>query len=148
MKTTISLIAASALALAVIVAPVGIARAQMRPGMGIPIPTTIVIEKPAVGQTFGDKETVTMGIGAKSYKFILKDGYVDTNGSVRWPTIWQQVRQYRPNFNVTGVGEEVFEKIQPGQTVTVRGMYAPLNHNFEVTHTDVGGEGTSPAMHY
>jgi hypothetical protein len=148
MKTTSSLIAASALALAVIVTSAVPVQAQMRLPMGIPIPTTIVIEKPAVGQTFGDKETVTMGVGAKSYKFILKDGYVDTNGDVRWPTIWQQVRQYRPNFHVTGVGEDVFEKIQPGQTVTVRGMYAPLNQSFEVTSTDAGREGTSPAMHY
>lgn len=148
MKIFVSLIASFAAALAVMATSSVVAQAQTR-GMGLPIPTTIVIQKPAVGQTFGDRETVVMGVGAKTYKFILKDGYVNTNGNVRWPTIWQQVRQYRPNFNVTGLDEGVFDRIQPGQTVTVSGMYAPLNQNFEVTKAEVAGEGaTSPTMHY
>ena len=48
------------------------AHAQLVP-MGIPIPTTMVITKPAPGQIFGDTQTVTMGVGAKTYKFGLKD---------------------------------------------------------------------------
>jgi hypothetical protein len=117
--------------------------------MGIPIPTTVVITKPAPGQIFGDAQTITMGVGAKTYKFGLKDAYVDDpRGKVRWPDIWQLVRQHRPNFNVTGVGEDVFEKLQPGQTMTVRGVFAPLNSNFEVIGTEEGAGRFGPAQKY
>ena len=124
------------------------AHAQLVP-MGIPIPTTVVITRPAPGQIFGDAQTVTMGVGAKTYKFGLEDAYVDDpRGKVRWPDIWQLVRQHRPNFNVTGVGEDVFEKIQPGQTMTVRGVFAPLNWNFEVIGTEEGAGRFAPAQKY
>jgi hypothetical protein len=123
-------------------------RAQMAP-MGIPIPTTLVITKPAPGQIFGDQQTVTMGVGAKTYKFGLKDAYVDDpRGKVRWPDIWELVRQYRPNFNVTGLGEDTFEKMRPGETLTVRGVFAPLNQNFEVIGTEEGAGPFAPAQHY
>jgi len=133
------------LLLAAIAAPV---HAQFAP-MGPPLPTTLVITKPAPGQIFGDRQTVTMGVNGKSYKFGLKDAYVDDpTGKVRWPDVWQLVRQYRPNFNVTGLGEDTFEKIQPGQTMTVRGMFTPLGQNFEVTGTEQGGGPFAPAQHY
>ncbi len=103
--------------------------------MGVPIPTTMVITKPAPGQIFGDSQTVTMGVGAKTYK-------------IRWPDVWQLVRQHRPNFNVTGLGEDVFAKLQPGQTMTVHGVFAPLNWNFEVIGTEEGAGHFAPAQHY
>lgn len=124
------------------------AHAQLVP-MGIPIPTTVIVTKPAPGQIFGDAQTITMGVGAKTYKFGLKDAYVDDpRGKVRWPDIWQLVRQHRPNFNVTGVGEDTFEKMQPGQTMTVHGVFAPLNSNFEVIGTEEGAGRFAPAQHY
>ena len=117
--------------------------------MGVPIPTTMVITKPAPGQIFGDSQTVTMGVGAKTYKFALKDAYVDDpRGKIRWPDVWQLVRQHRPNFNVTGLGEDVFAKLQPGQTMTVHGVFAPLNWNFEVIGTEEGAGHFAPAQHY
>jgi len=124
------------------------AHAQLR-AMGIPIPTTLIITKPAPGQIFGNQQTVSMGVNGKTYKFALKDAYVDDpRGKIHWPDIWELVRQYRPNFNVTGLGEDTFEKMQPGQTMTVRGMFAPLNWNFEVTGTEEGGGPFAPAQHY
>ena len=136
-----------ALAVAAVLAFAAAADAQMAP-MGIPIPTTIVVTKPAPGQIFGDRQVITLGVQGKTYKLLLRDAYVDDpRGKVHWPDIWQQVVQYRPNFNVTGLGEDTFEKMQPGQTLTVRGMYAPLNQNFEVMGTDMGGP-SGPAKHY
>ena len=124
------------------------AHAQLR-AMGIPIPTTLIITKPAPGQIFGNQQTVSMGVNGKTYKFALKDAYVDDpRGKIHWPDIWELVRQYRPNFNVTGLGEDTFEKMQPGQTMTVRGMFAANNQTFEVTGTEEGGGPFAPAQHY
>jgi len=150
LKFTINFSPAARLAIAIllIAALAPAAHAQFR-AMGIPIPTTLVITKPAPGQIFGDQQTVTMGVNGKTYKFGLKDAYVDDpQGKIHWPDVWQLVRQYRPNFNVTGLGEDTFEKIQPGQTMTVRGMFAPLNQTFEVTGTEEGGGPFAPAQHY
>ena len=118
------------------------------PRMGPPLPTTVVITKPAPGQTYGSQQTVTFGVKNKTYKFILKDAWVDDPRQiVHWPDIWQQVIQYRPNFQTQGMDADVFEKLEPGQTLTVRGMYAPLNQTFEVVGTDQGATFQS-APHY
>ena len=116
----------------------------MRPMM-IPLTTTLVISKPAPGQIYGGKQTVTMGVGGKTYKFVLNDAYVDDpTGIVHWPDIWELVRQYQPNFNVTGVGEDTFAKMQPGQTVTVRGMFSANNQTLEVMSAEPGAGPSVP----
>ena len=147
-KIGLSLAATLSIALLLLAAFPPSADAQLR-AMGVPIPTTLIITKPAPGQIFGDKQTVTMGVNGKTYKFGLKDAYVDDpRGRIHWPDIWELVRQYRPNFNVAGLGEDTFEKMQPGQTMTVRGMFAANNQTFEVTGTEEGGGPFTPAQHY
>src|SRR5579864_8704566 len=92
--------------------------AQGLPAMGPPIATTIVITKPAPGEIYGTKQTLTMGVGDKVFKFVLKDATVNSF-KVRWPDIWQYVMQYNPNFVVQGQDADTFAKIKPGDTVTV-----------------------------
>ena len=126
----------------------GAVHAQIAP-MGMPLPTTVIITKPAPEEIFGDKPVITMGVGTKIYKFILKDAYVDDpHNRIRWPDVWQLVRQSRPNFRVTGVDSNVFEKIEPGQTMTVKGMFAGLNQTFEVTSAEPGAGVFAPPTHY
>jgi hypothetical protein len=120
----------------------GIARAQL-PRMGPPIPTTIVVTKPAPGEIFGNKQTVTMGVGTKSYKFVLNDAYTN-HLKFKWADIWQYVQQFNPNFVVQGQDADTFEKIQPGQTVTITGAFAPMDRTFEVLTV----EPSSLGQHY
>ena len=132
---------------AVVAAPKA-ARAQMS-AMGVPIPTTLVISKPAPGQMFGDQTVVTMGVGTKKYKFVLNDGYVNQMGDrVRFPDIWQYVKIHQPNFVVQGVGSSVFEKIEPGQQMTITGMFMPLDRTFEVEKTELGKGALNPHKSY
>jgi hypothetical protein len=148
MKPGILTISMFAIALSAIVSISTRGEAQMRPMM-IPLTTTMVITKPAPGTIYGDKQVVTMGVGGKTYKFLLNDAYVDDpRGIIHWPDIWQQVRQYRPNFNVTGLGEDTFAKMQPGETLTVRGMFSGNNQTYEVMGTQPGGGNFAPAQHY
>ena len=148
MKPAILTISMFAIALSAIVSISTRADAQMRPMM-IPLTTTMVITKPAPGTIYGDKQVVTMGVGGKTYKFLLNDAYVDDpRGIIHWPDIWQQVRQYKPNFNVTGLGEDTFAKMQPGETLTVRGMFSGNNQTYEVMGTQPGGGNFAPAQHY
>ncbi len=148
MKETISRISLFAIAISALVFVAAGADAQMRPMM-IPLPTTLVLSKPAPGQIYGSKPTVTMGVGGKTYKFVLNDAYVDDpKRLLHWADVWQLVRQYNPNFNVSGLGEDTFEKMQPGQTLTVRGMFAVNNQTLEVTGTELGGGPFGPTEHY
>jgi hypothetical protein len=122
--------------------------AQLRPMM-IPLTTTMVITKPAPGEIYGNKQVVTMGVGTKTYKFLLNDAYVDDpRGIIHWPDVWELVRQYKPNFNVTGMGEDTFAKMQPGETLTVRGMFSGNNQTYEVMGTEPGGGRFAPGQHY
>jgi hypothetical protein len=107
--------------------------------MGLPLTTTIVISKPAPEELYGSKQIVTMGLAQKEYKFILEDGYVDDpGGRIQWPDIWEQVRIHRPNFVVQGQNADLLTKLNPGDVVTVKGMYAPLDRTFEVMFVQPG----------
>jgi hypothetical protein len=137
-----------AIALGAIVWFAGPAHTQMRPMM-FPLTTTMVVTKPAPGEIYGDKQVVTMGVSGKTYKFVLNDAYVDDpRGIIHWPDVWELVRQYKPNFNVSGMGEDTFAKMQPGETLTVRGIFSPNNQTFEVMGTEPGGGRFAPAQHY
>ena len=114
------------------------ARAQLPP-MGMPLTTTLVIAKPAPDQLFGDKQIITLGVGSKEYKFLLTDAFVDDpGGRIQWPDIWQQVRVHRPNFVMQGPNVSMIENLNPGDMVTVKGMYAPLDRTFEVMFIQPG----------
>jgi hypothetical protein len=148
MKQTTPRIILFAVALSAIACVAGRGDAQMRPMM-IPLTTTLVITKPAPGEIFGNKQVVTMGVAGKIYKFVLNDAYVDDpRGIIHWPDVWQLVRQYKPNFNVTGMGEDTFAKMQPGETLTVRGMFSGNNQTYEVMNTQPGGGRFGPSEHY
>ena len=121
-----------------VLAGAAIANAQGLPAMGVPIPTTMILAKPAPEQTFGNQTVVTVAVGAKTYKFILKDAYTN-HRKIRWPDIWQYVRQFNPNFNAQGLDEDQIAKIQPGQSVTLSGMFAPMDRTFEVMSVEQGG---------
>lgn len=124
-------------ALAVIVGATA-ARAQLPP-MGIPLTTTLVIAKPAPDELFANKQIITLGVGTKEYKFLLNDAYIDDpGGRIQWPDVWQQVRVYRPNFVMQGPNVSMIENLKPGDIVTVKGMYAPLDRTFEVMFIQPG----------
>jgi hypothetical protein len=123
-------------------------RAQMRP-MGLPLNTTLVIAKPAPDQLYGNKQIITLGVGTKEYKFLLDDAYVDDpGGRIQWPDIWQQVRVYRPNFVMQGPNVTMIENLNPGDMVTVKGMYAPLDRTFEVMFIQPGKGAFEPKKTY
>jgi hypothetical protein len=148
MKKNIYTLAMFAIALSAVVFVAARGDAQMHPMM-IPLTTTMVITKPAPGTIFGNQQVVTMGVGSKTYKFVLNDAYVDDpRGVIHWPDVWQLVRQYKPNFNVTGLGEDTFANMKPGETLTVRGMFSPNNQTYEVMGTEPGGGSFAPAQHY
>ena len=131
---------AFAIACVALVVSAGAAMAQLPP-MGVPIPTTMVLAKPAPEQTFGQQTVVTVGVGDKTYKFILKDAYTN-HRKIRWIDIWQYVRQYNPNFNAQGIDQDQFAKLQPGQSLKIAGMFAPMDRTFEVMSVTKGGGET------
>jgi hypothetical protein len=139
MKRTLAGVARLTMMVAVAaVAGATVAHAQMRP-MGMPLTTTLVIAKPAPDQLFGNKQIITLGVGTKEYKFLLDDAYVDDpGGRIQWPDVWQQVRVYRPNFVMQGPNVSMIENLNPGDMVTVKGMYAPLDRTFEVMFIQPG----------
>jgi hypothetical protein len=122
------------------------ARAQFGP-MNLPINTTLVISRPASLQIYTGQPIVTLGVGRKIYKFVLTDAYVD-HPRIRWPDIWEQVRIHRPNFVVQGPNSEAIEHLEPGETLTVKAMFAPLDRTFEIVFTEPGEGPFSPKTHY
>lgn len=122
------------------------ARAQFG-AMGLPINTTLVISKPAPMQIYNGQPIVTLGVGATEYKFVLNDAYVD-HPRIRWPDIWEQVRTHRPNFILQGPHTEEIERLAPGEMLTVKAMFAPLDRTFEIVFTEPGQGPFTPKTRY
>jgi hypothetical protein len=123
-------------AIAMLLASVASAQMPVDP-MGIPIPTTIVLKKPAPGETYQGRRLITVGVGTITYKFILKDGYTN-HLYVKWSSIWEQVRQSSPNLVAQGLDSEKFTQVEPGGIVTISGMYSPEQRTFEVMSVEAG----------
>jgi hypothetical protein len=121
------------------------AHAQLR-GMRVPIRTTMVISRPAPGQIYGWNQVVTIAVGRKQYKFVIDDAYVDDT-RVRWPDIWQYVKFHQPNFIVHGQNADIFEKVKPGETVTIKAMFAPLDRTLEVVSVQASRGAFEPSEH-
>ncbi len=129
----------------------GLADAQMpQDAMGLPIPTTIVLTKPAPGKGFEGRLLITVGVGKSTYKFILQDAYTN-HTYVLWPSIWEQARQSTPNLYAEGIDSEQFARVKPGATVTISGMYTSAQRCFEVLSVDDGDhryDGGDEMSHY
>ena len=133
-------------AAALVILSPALPRAQLSP-LYPPVITTLVISLPAADDVYGDRQTVTLGVGARLYKFVLDDAYVDST-RIRWPDIWEQVRIFRPNFVVRGPRSGEIEHLEPGQVLTVKAMYAPLTRTFEVVFTQPGRGPFEPRERY
>jgi hypothetical protein len=105
--------------------------------MGFPIPTTIVLTRPAPGEGFQDRVVITVGVGKQICKFVLNDAYTN-HAYVEWSSIWEQARFSNPNLNAAGADSEKFTTIEPGTTVTVSGMYKAAQRTFEVLSVEEG----------
>jgi hypothetical protein len=116
---------------------------------GLPLPLTMEVAKPAPNATFGDAQVIELGYKMDTYKFILKDAYVDDQaGNIIWNDVWRQVQLSRPNMLVQGEMSGEIGKIAPGQTVTLRGIYAPITRTFEINAVDQGTGISEPPKHY
>lgn len=117
--------------------------------MGIPLPTTMLLEKPAPDATLEGKQLVEIGVKMQTYKFLLKDAYVDDpNGKIYWNDVWRQVELSRPNFQVQGPNGDLLAKLQPGQKVTIKAMYAPFTRTLEITDVEQNTGISEPLKHY
>jgi hypothetical protein len=131
------------LAVAILIAAVP-ARAQM-----LPVSTTMVLEKADPDRGAGDRQVVTIGIKDQTYNFLLRDAYVDDpSNRVVWPDVWQSVRQFRPNFQAQRADPETFEKLKPGDVVTVKAMYQLKIRSFTIVSVTPGSGTFGPAHNY
>lgn len=146
MKNT-RLISCVLIVMALLIASVP-ARAQLR-GPILPLSTTLILEKPAPEQGFGNRQVIELGVKDHTYRFVLRDAYVDDpSGKWFWNDLWRSVQQFRPNFQVQGGNSDTFEKIKPGEVVTVTGMYSATTRTFEVTSVAPGTGDFAPKSSY
>jgi hypothetical protein len=136
-------LSSTALTIVLLIALPCVARAQSAPVF--PLPTTLVIERPASEDGYNHKPTIEIGVKDQSYKFILHDAYVDDpTGKFFWDNIRRSIQNFRPNFLAQGTDADAFTKIKPGETVTVKGMYSASTRTFEVTDVTPGAGVFAP----
>ena len=113
----------------------------------LPLSTTLVLEKPAPGQNVGHRQMIDIGLKKQTYRFILRDAYVD-NPKWVWSDIWQSIRQFRPNFQILDSGGDALVEMKPGEIVTVKGMYSIRTRVFVVSQVEPGGGAFAPEHSY
>lgn len=103
------------------------------------IPTTLVIARLIGAHDPLDRRIIWLGVSGKSYPFALRDAYTDTpQGDSAWNDIWRWARQFRPNLIVVGRHMNELAALTPGETFTLRGVYARMMRTFEVTEVSPG----------
>ena len=138
------LYAAAIVAAAIVIAVPALAQFV---GPVLPLSTTLVLQKPAPDQTVDDRQAIEIGFKKQTYRFILRDAYVDSPKWV-WSDIWQSIRQFRPNLQILdNAGDELVE-LKPGEIVTVKGMYSMRTRVFMVSQVEPGGGAFAPERSY
>jgi len=119
----------------------------MRPRL--PVPTTMILALPAPDKGYGNKQVITIGVGRKVYKFVVIDAWVtDGRTNWQWIDVWQLVSQYPVMMRAMGQNMDTFEKIDPGSTYTVMGLFSPANRVFEVMSFEQGSGPYAPSEKY
>jgi hypothetical protein len=125
------------------------AQAQMVMPRGLPLDMTLTLEKPAPDQTFNNARTIDLGVGGHSYRFIVRDFFVnDPSEEFNSDDIWRSVENSKPNFQVQGLNSDVVAKIKPGEVITLQGIYAPVTRTFEVAEVRPGPGMSAPPKQY
>jgi len=137
-------------AAAVLLVLLGASSARAQRGIPrIPVPTTMVLAVPEPGKTFGNQQVITIGVGAKVYKFVVVDAYTnDIQSRWQWIDIWQLVNQYPVMMQAQGQNMDDFAKVTPGETYTVNGMFSPVKRVFQVMSSEVGRGPFAPSEKY
>jgi hypothetical protein len=118
-------------------------------GPPIPLPTTLVLEKPSPDRRIAKRRMIQLGVRERTYDFILRDGYVDDpNGRFFWNDVWRSVQNSRPNFQVQGPEADTFARLRPGDVVTVTGMYTFSTRTLELSHVAPGPGPLGPKLEY
>ena len=108
--------------------------------MGPPLPTTLIVTRAVSSTELEDKLVGSFGVGRERFKFLLTDAYVDDPMQrAYFADVWEYVRAYQPNFVVQGgINPGCIARIRPGQTTTIRAMFAPLGRTLEVISCELG----------
>ncbi len=115
----------------------------------LPLPTTIVLEKPALEEKHPRSRMINIGIGAQTYEFVLKDAFVnDPSGKFYWNDVWRSVQQFKPNFLVEGAPVAELAKMKPGDVVTAIGMYSMATRTLELNNVTPGAGAFAPKERY
>jgi hypothetical protein len=138
------LYAAAIVAAAIVIAVPALAQFG---GPVLPLSTTLVLQKPAPDQSVGDRQAIEIGFKKQTYRFILRDAYVDSPKWV-WSDIWQSIRQFRPNLQILDNAGDELVRLKPGEIVTVKGMYSTRTRVFMVSQIEPGGGAFAPERSY
>jgi len=116
---------------------------------GMPLPTTLVVQKPTPEQGFGSNPVIELSIGGESYRFIRRDFWVDDpQGLIMGGDVLRQVELSRPNMLVEGPDANKLAKLEPGQTATVTGMYSMTTRSLTVNSVQGGNRPFQPGKRY
>jgi hypothetical protein len=109
----------------------------------------MVLTLPAPDKGYENRQVIRIGVNTKVYKFVVVDAWVtDGRTNWHWIDVWQLVSQYPVMMQAMGQNMDAFEKIDPGTTYTVTGMFNPLNRVFEVMSFEEGAGPYAPSEKY
>jgi hypothetical protein len=126
-----------AVAIVAAVMAIGVPALAQFGGPVLPLSTTMVLEKPAPDQAVDSRNAIDIGFKNQTYRFILRDAYVDSPRFV-WSDIWQSIRQSRPNMQILDSGGDALVNLKPGEIVTLKGMYTMRTRVLVVSQVQPG----------
>jgi hypothetical protein len=126
------------------------ATAQGGGGIMLPLPTTMSLEKVLAGKPYGDNAKIlSIAIDRKTYYYVLRDIYAeDPVGFTMGIDVWRHVQSSRPMMTVRGGDGTAVAELEPGQTVTVQGLFSFGSRSFAISEVVPGLGLSAPPKHY
>jgi hypothetical protein len=119
-------------------------------GTMLPLPTTMSLEKVLAGKRYGDNAKIlSIAIDRKTYYYVLRDIYAeDPVGFTMGLDVWRHVQSSRPMMTVRGGDGTAVAELEPGQTVTVQGLFSFGSRSFAISEVVPGLGLSAPPKHY
>lgn len=113
------------------------------------LPTTIELLRPLPSGSYADKREISLYIEGRMYHFLLLDIYTDDPAEIfMGEDVWRYINTSKPNMYIRSGPEDKVKNMEPGETLTVHGLFSFASRTMEISSVEAGSGIWVGPKHY
>lgn len=113
------------------------------------LPTTIELLRPLPGGSYADKREISLYIEGRMYHFLLLDIYTEDPEEIfMGEDVWRYINTSKPNMYIRSGPEDKVKNMEPGETLTVHGLFSFASRTMEISSVEAGSGIWGGPKHY